>query len=157
MEIVISIVVSLVAVAAMVGSRKFPGTGLSTDIGSARFPILYACALLVLSVILVVQNLRKRKQHPLADTGIFDKDANAEAPNYWRTLTGMGATAMYLGTLPYLGYALTTGIYLSFLMALLGMRHTLWNPLLAVAITVTMYFTFSTGLHVPLPMGSLFE
>ena len=57
----------------------------------------------------------------------------------------------------YLGYAPVTAVYLSFLMWLLGMKHKLLNPTLAIAITALLYFTFSSGLNVPLPVGSLFE
>lgn len=159
MEVGIAILVCLVAVAAIVGSRKFPGTGLSTDIGSARFPLIYSVALIVLSVVLVVQSLRKgpptAASAPAADKALADADA--ETPSPWRPVAGMAATVALLAAIPVLGYGLVTVLYLSFLMALLGMRHRLWNPLLALAITVVMYFTFSAGLGVPLPMGSLFE
>ena len=74
MEIVIALLVSLIAIAAIIGSRGFPGTGLSTDIGSARFPLIHSVALLVLSAILVIQNLRKRKP---ADTPHFSCEAPA--------------------------------------------------------------------------------
>ena len=57
----------------------------------------------------------------------------------------------------YVGYAPVTAVYLSFLMWLVGMKHKVLNPLLAIAITGVLYFTFSNALHVPLPVGSLFE
>ena len=155
MEIVIAILVSLVAVAAIIASRNFPGTGLSTDIGSARFPLIYACALILLSGILVFQNLLKNKHEPAPEEASVDADA--ETPSYRRAFVGVAATAVYMVAISFIGYALTTGFYLSFLMGLLGMRHKIWNPLLALTITVVMYFTFSAGLHVPLPVGSLFE
>lgn len=156
MEIVIAILVSLLAVGAILGSRKFPHTGLSTDIGSARFPLIYACALLLLCGVLVLQNLRKGQQDPPVPAEL-PVDPNAEIPSHRRAITGMAATAACLAAMPFLGYALTTGLYLSFLMGLLGKRDKVWNPLLALAITAAMYFLFSAGLHVPLPVGSLFE
>jgi hypothetical protein len=157
METVIAILVSLVAVAAIVGSRKFPGTGLSTDIGSARFPLIYACALVFLSAVLVIQNWLKSRNAPTPAANPEPANASAETPSHWRAFFGMVATALCVGAMPFAGYLLSTGLYLSFLMGLLGMRQKLWNPLLALAITVAMYFIFSTGLHVPLPTGSLFE
>lgn len=152
MEIVIAVIVSLVAIAAIVGSRQFPGTGLSTDIGSARFPLVYSIALLILSAILIVQNLRKRSAIlPLiavADTNFAD---------YWKPFYGISATAICIAVMPYVGYFIASALYMSFLMWLLGMKHKIFNPLLTLAITATIYLTFSVALKVPLPVGSFFE
>ena len=152
MEIVIALLVSLIAIAAIIGSRNFPGTGLSTDIGSARFPLIHAVALLILSATLVIQNLRKRK--PAAATL---STAGAPAPSYLKSFSGIVASVLCLTAMTYVGYAPATAVYLSFLMWLLDMKHKLFNPILAIAITAVLYFTFSSGLNVPLPVGSLFE
>ena len=158
MEVVFAVLVSLVAIAAIVVSRKFPGTGLSTDIGSGRFPLIYSLALLVLSAILIAQNLRKRTRTdeeaiPVPQTAVVE----VEPPDYRKTFTGIVASILYLAAMPYAGYSLTSAIYLSFVMWVLGMKHKVLNPLLTLAITAIVYFTFSKGLNVPLPIGSLFE
>ncbi len=155
MEIVISVVVSLVAVAAIIFSRKFPTTGLATDIGSARFPLIYSCALIVLCAILIGQNLLKGRA--AAIDVARSPAADDERPNYRKTFAGIVSSVLGLVAMPYLGYALVTVGYLSFLMWLLGMKHKAWNPLLALTTSALLYFTFSTGLNVPLPVGSLFE
>lgn len=152
MEIVIAIIVSLVAIAAIVGSRRFPGTGLSTDIGSARFPLVYSIALLVLSAILIAQNLCKRS--PAAPQAAA---AEIELPDYWKPFSGILATAFCIAAMPYTGYLITSALYMSFLMWLLGMKHKALNPLLTLAITAAIYLTFSVALKVPLPIGSFFE
>ena len=155
MEILIALLVSLVAVAAIIGSRGFPSTGLSTDIGSARFPLIHSVALLILSAILIIQNLAKTKEAPAPSANTAN--TAAPRPSYLKAFSGIVATLLCLGTMPYLGYALVTAVYLSFLMWLLGMKHKALNPLLAIVITGVLYFTFSSGLNVPLPVGSLFE
>ena len=152
MEIVIAVIVSLVAIAAIVGSRQFPGTGQSTDIGSARFPLVYSIALLVLSAILIAQNLRKRSADSPSATG-----ADAKSADYWKPFYGISATALCIAVMPYAGYLMTSALYMSFLMGLLGMKHKVFNPLLTLAITATIYLTFSVALKVPLPVGSFFE
>ena len=152
MEIVIAVIVSLVAIAAIVGSRRFPGTGLSTDLGSARFPLVYSIALLILSAILIAQNLRKRSiALPQATV------ADAESADYWKPFYGILATAICIAVMPYAGYLMTSALYMSFLMWLSGMKHKVFNPLLTLAITATIYLTFSVALKVPLPVGSFFE
>lgn len=159
MEWVFVALVAVVAVAAIVVSRKFPGTGLSTDIGSGRFPLIYSIALLVLCAILVIQHLLKRPGNRPVKRQAVPPATEAETvrPDYQKTASGMAASVVCLAAMPYTGYALTTAVYLAFLMWLLGMKHKLLNPVLALAITATIYFTFSGGLHVPLPLGSLFE
>lgn len=152
MEIVIALLVALVAIAAIVGSRGFPHTALSTDIGAARFPLIYSVALLFLSAILIIQNVLK-KRHTTAATA----DGESSRPNYLKTFSGIVASVLCLASMSYVGYAPVTAIYLSFLMWLLGMKHKVLNPLLAIVITSVLYFTFSNALNVPLPVGSLFE
>lgn len=153
MEIVIGVVVSMVALSAIFFSRKFPSTGLATDIGSARFPQIYAGALLVLCAILIGRHLLKGPSESEAEVPTVGK----EVRNYRNAVAGIFGSVLALAAMPYLGYGLVTVCFLSFLMWLMGMKHKLWNPLLAVLITTTLYFTFSAGLSVPLPLGSLFE
>lgn len=157
MDIAIGVLVSLVAVAAIFVSRKFPSTGLATDIGSARFPQIYAGALLVLSALLIGRHLIKSKGQPTPAEQTNVPVVHKEVRSYRRAFVGIASSILALAAMPYLGYGVVTVCYLSFLMALMGMTHKLWNPVLAVLITVTLYFTFSAGLNVPLPLGSLFE
>lgn len=152
-EILIGGLVCLVAIAAILVSRKFPSTGLATDIGSARFPLIYAGALIVLSGILIARNLRKLKQgiaSPVPET-------TGAGPYHLRTVLGVAATIACLVLMPWLGYAPVTAVYLAGLMWLMGMRNKLLNPVLALVITALLYFVFSLGLNVPLPVGTLFE
>jgi hypothetical protein len=155
MEVVIGVVVSLVAIASLFFSYKFPSTGLATDIGAARFPQIYALALLVLCAMLISRNLIKGHPSPAESTEAAA--AKSEVRSYRSTFAGIVSSVIGLAAMPYLGYGVVTICYLSFLMWLMGMKHKLWNPLLAVLITATLYFTFSAGLNVPLPLGSLFE
>ena len=101
MEIVIAVLVSLVAIAAIIGSRKFPGTGLSTDIGSARFPLIYSSALLVLSAILVIQNLRKTAAPPQRAAQTPGYPPKRHAPNYLKAVQRHGASVLCLVAMPY--------------------------------------------------------
>lgn len=155
MDIVIAAIVSMVAVAAIFFSRKFPTTGLTTDIGSARFPQIYAGALLVLCAMLVARQLMKGRPKPLEVPE--GEVINVEVRHYRKTFFGIVSSVICLAAMPYLGYGLVTASYLAFLMWLMGMRHKAWNPVLAISIAAVLYVTFSAGLNVPLPIGSLFE
>lgn len=155
MDIVIAAIVSTVAVAAIFFSRKFPTTGLTTDIGSARFPQIYAGALLVLCAMLVARHWLQGRPKPQAVPE--GQVVNVEVRSYRKTFFGVVSSVICLAAMPYLGYGLVTASYLSFLMWLMGMRHKAWNPVLAISIAAVLYVTFSVGLNVPLPIGSLFE
>ena len=80
-----------------------------------------------------------------------------EKPMYWRTAVGIIASFVCLAMINWFGYLLSVTPFMAFLMALLGMRHKILNPLIAIGITGILYFTFSVGLNVPLPVGSFFE
>lgn len=158
MEIVISVLLSMVAIIAIYTARSFPGTGSPTDIGAGAFPVAYSSILIVLCVLLISVNLGKHKNNSaVLDTGFMaGAKANEDKPNYRRTFAGIVASVLVVWTIDYLGYALTGVIYMSFVMWLLDFRHKLWNPLLAILITGIIYFTFSSALNVPLPVGDLF-
>lgn len=155
-NLVIAAIVMAVAVAAIVATRDFPATMLATDVGPARFPIIYAIALLILCAVLIVSTLRKPVETEKPESKGASRSA-AVAPNFLAVAIGMGMTLTCIVAMSYVGYAVSTLFYLSGLMALMGRRHRILNPLIAVVVTAIIYVTFSTGLSVPLPVGSLFE
>jgi len=149
-NLVIAALVAAVAVAAMVAARDFPPTMLETDVGPARFPVVYALVLIALSVVLAVNTLRAPAAAP-------DAVPAGERPSYASVALGMAATAACLVAMAYVGYAIATVVYLFGLMTLMGRRKPQWNAVIAVGLTALVYAVFLYGLHVPLPVGSLFE
>ena len=148
-DITAGAVIIVIAIAAIAVSRGFPMTGAEVDVGPGRFPLIYAGVLIVLSMILIVQALRRRPSAAGAD---------ASAPiNPVRIITGIIATGVYIVAISYLGYVPTTIVFLIGTMRLMGMRHIVWGPVIAVAMTAFLYIVFVYGLSVPLPLGSLFE
>lgn len=154
-DIGIALIVIAVAVAAILGSRSFPATPLPTDVGPARFPILYSIALIVLALILVTETVKSRRRLTVDEENT--PAAPTHRPAYGKVVIGVALTIASIPAMDYVGYAPTTAVYLSALMALMGQRGKLLNPLIAVALTAAIYFAFSMGLQVPLPGGSLFE
>jgi Tripartite tricarboxylate transporter TctB family. len=148
--LVIAGLVAAVAIAAIVVAQDFPATTLETDVGPARFPILYSIALLVLCGILAINTLRAPSA-PRAETPA------AERPSYGAVALGIAGTAACLLAMDYVGYGIATGVYLFGLMTLMGRRNLLMNAVIAAVLTAAIYATFAYALSVPLPMGSLFE
>ncbi|AWJ82565.1 permease subunit (plasmid) [Azospirillum sp. TSH58] len=150
-------VVAAVAVAAIVVSGGFPTmAGLDTDVGPARFPIIYAGALIVLSAILVIGRLLP-KRGAQAQAAPAEPPAPAEAFRFHRVAIGVVATAVYIYMLSLIGYLPTTVVFLIGMMRLMGMRSWVRAPIIAVAVTAFLYLVFLYALQIPLPDGSLFE
>ncbi|WP_051341603.1 tripartite tricarboxylate transporter TctB family protein [Azospirillum halopraeferens] len=148
--LVIAGVVCVVAVAAIVAALDFPATRLATDVGPARFPIVYAVALIGLCGVLAVNTLR-------APVSRSEPDADAEKPSYISVALGMAATAAGIFAMGYVGFLPATVVFLFALMRLMGRRNLLLNAVFAVVLTAVIYVAFQHGLNVPLPEGSLFE
>ncbi|AWK89373.1 tripartite tricarboxylate transporter TctB family protein [Azospirillum thermophilum] len=151
-NLIIAAVVIAIAIAAIVATGDFPATSLATDVGPARFPIIYSVALIVLSGILILHTLRKQVVDSLAAG-----DPAARMAGRINVALGIGASVLCLVAIGYIGFAIATVLYLSTIMWLMGQRGLVLNPIIAVAVTAIIYVTFSTGLQVPLPVGSLFE
>lgn len=151
-EILIGLLLVAIAIGAIVVSQGFPSSGLATDVGPARFPVIYASILIVLCLILIIRNMAGLARHD------YDPDAPPLSGRaFILVATGVVATFIQFLALPYIGYWLSMIIYLCFVMALMGMRHRLWNPVLSVVMTGALYVAFDYLLNVPLPVGELFE
>lgn len=146
-HLVIVALVGAVAVGAIVTALGFPASPDPNDVGPARFPIFYATGLLGLLGILLAQTLRR----PVADAAL------PVERHYGRVALGMLLLLGALLAIGTVGYFITALALLVGLMALMGQRSLVWNPLLALALTTAIYLLFDYGLNVPLPPGSLFE
>lgn len=148
-NVVIAVLLIAVAAAAIAATGDFPKTMLETDVGPARFPIIHAGVLIVLSLILIANTLRMPT--------VADDAPPVGIAGYAGVAAGILATAACLVAMDYVGYAIATALYMAGLMWLMGQRSPLWNPVIAVGITALIHVTFHTVLQVPLPVGSLFE
>ncbi|MBD4206911.1 tripartite tricarboxylate transporter TctB family protein, partial [Xanthomonas citri pv. citri] len=78
----------VVAGAVMINAADFPATAIETDPGASAFPTFYACALIVLAVLLVIRDLLQAKPASCANA--------QEKPAFRKTATGIAATAFYI-------------------------------------------------------------
>ena len=85
-------------------------------------------------------------------TGAFSAVAWTE----WRhALAIFGACAFAAVALERLGYRLTMGLVLAFMLGVVERKHPLLTVALAVAVAGGSFFLFNTVLRVPLPRGPL--
>ena len=134
---VVALLLCVVAGAVMINAADFPATAIETDPGASAFPTFYACALIVLAVLLVIRDLLQAKPASCANA--------QEKPAFRKTATGIAATAFYIVTMSYCGYLITTPVFLIVIMTLIQAMgtHTGYcaavngNPLVAVCRSVT--------------------
>ena len=151
-EIIITILLTGIALAAIIVAQGFKGAGLATDVGPARFPVIYATILIVLCGVLAFQNISAIvKQRYTEPAPVLSKRQAA------LIATGMLLTVFQYWAMIYIGYFASMFIYLCLLMALMGLRHFVINPAISAAMTALIFIAFDYLLDVPLPVGELFE
>ena len=148
-DLVITVLLTGVAAAAIAVSYKFPRTSLETDIGSARFPLIYASILILLCVLLFWQKFRAAVPSTTADQAADTRPLRS----FLGVLLSVGCTWL----IPIAGYGLSVTLFLTLMMRLLGRLNWGLNLVLAIAIAGVLYAVFSLGLGVPLPKGAWFE
>ena len=136
---VVALLLCVVAGAVMINAADFPATAIETDPGASAFPTFYACALIVLAVLLVIRDLLQEK------------------PAFRKTATGIAATAFYIVAMSYCGYLITTPVFLIVIMTLMGYRRWVLTPGIALLLTAILWLLFVEALQVPLPVGTFFE
>ncbi|QMF18351.1 tripartite tricarboxylate transporter TctB family protein [Escherichia fergusonii] len=148
--VVVALLLCVVAGAVIINAADFPATAIETDPGASAFPTFYACALIVLAVLLlVIRDLLMAKPVPCANA--------QEKPAFRKTATGIAATAFYIVAMSYCGYLITTPVFLIVIMALMGYRRWVLTPGIALLLTAILWLLFVEALQVPLPVGTFFE
>jgi hypothetical protein len=121
-------------------SRKLP-LGSFHNPGPAYMPLLLSVLLIAFGIAVAALGGREGR---LADVGWSE----------WRHAVAIfGACAFTAWGMERLGYRVTTGIVLAFLLGILERRGVLATAILTVAIAAGTFYLFNTFLKVPLPRG----
>lgn len=158
-DLIVPGILSMIAAAAIVVSRGFPKTAVSTDISAGYFPFLYSVVLIVLCVLLAASHwLSRATREPDAmPPSIAGEDESSGSPQYFTTAIAIVITFFSLFLMPVVGFTVVSLAYMSGAMWLFGYRDRLWNPLISILVTGALYGTFAWGLQVPLPVGVFFD
>ncbi|HCN5950388.1 TPA: tripartite tricarboxylate transporter permease [Escherichia coli] len=138
---VVALLLCVVAGAVMINAADFPATAIETDPGASAFPTFYACALIVLAVLLVIRDLLQAKPASCANA--------QEKPAFRKTATGIAATAFYIVAMSYCGYLITTPVFLIVIMTLMGYRRWVLTPGIALLLTAILWLLFVEALQGP--------
>jgi putative tricarboxylic transport membrane protein len=101
-------------------------------------------ALMALSTLLIYQSVKNK--------GL---KRSKEAVSYTRVILTFALGVLYVLAIPYLGYILSTVIFLMVTMWLLGFKKPVPVVMVAIGCAAVIYFGFQRGLSIPLPAGSL--
>lgn len=130
---------------------QFAAMHLSDPLGPQAFPRLLGIGLLLTAVGLLVESLRARKSGSPAVMGKTSGEVR-----YYAVVVGVTIwTALYFVTFEWLGYAISTSIYLLTLMAYFRRGKWTSNGLTSVLYSFGSYLIFTKLLLVSLPAGFL--
>jgi putative tricarboxylic transport membrane protein len=142
---------SLVLLAATYG---LPGATLLVPVGPAFYPRIILAITAILSVALIVADLVRRRR-PVSRRST----PGAAAPNHVLVLTSFVTFGLYIAVLPWLGFRISTLLFVIALQAILdpphGWKRWLTVVVVALATTIVAYFVFERYLLVLLPRGRL--
>jgi hypothetical protein len=127
-----------------------PQRRLPYDPGIVFVPRLLACGLILLSVLLILQQIVRSLPRP--------KEAPPDRldSREWLQTSGLfGLAVAYTGLLPWLGFLLVTPVYLVAAMLLSGARLRANTGVTAVIVTGVIYSSFVYFFRVSLPSLSL--
>lgn len=134
-----------VALGAILLTRGFPTNTLATDVGPARFPVVYGLVLIALCLGAAVQTLR-------APVGA----ALPPVPGaVLRVALAVASVALAIAAMPVLGFLVTATLFLYASIWLMGRRQIIGNAIYAIVASGAIYLLFYYGLNVPLPGPAL--
>jgi len=115
-------------------------------IGPSFFPRILATGLFVFGFILIVLNLLKADQSAGKSFSIKD-------PGIQRSIIAFTATMVYVFAISFLGFVISTIIYLASLMYLMRFRKIIRVTIISVSVSIVVYTIFNTLLNISLPKG----
>ena len=143
-NVLFSVVLIVLSVYLFLDTFNFPSGKLSNTVGPATVPRLWIYGLIAFSVWLMIDSIRKNVR--------LTRENNHTGP----VLAMAGLMAVYLIAIPYLGYFLSTLLFLAGGIYLMAYRC---HAVVAASVAGYLFFAylvFIRVLHVPLPKGRLF-
>lgn len=132
-------------------TEQFPALQITDPLGPKAFPRLLGIGLLLTAGALLVETLRARKPERIVEP----REMSGERRHYWVVGAIAIWTTLYVAVFEWLGYAISTGIYLLMLMAYFHRGKWTGNILTSVLFSFISYWMFTKLLAVSLPRGIL--
>jgi len=136
-NIYLSITLIILSIIVFIESLKLPNI-------DAQFPKLISISLFITAIILVISSLKIKTQEKKKEY------------NYWRAGIVIVGLILYILILRWLGYLLSTGLLITYVIFILGYNKRKQIIVVAIVATVVLYLIFKILLGVPLPMMEFF-
>ena len=140
-NIFVSIIIILIGIFTLIEVKSFP-QGQNNVVGPGFFPGIIATILIILGIILFIQSIRIKKDE--------DKKVNLFNKENKLAYIIMGITLIYLVAMNYIGFLISSIIYLTTLIILYGENNKIKSLIASTIISSAIYFVFSMLLNVPL-------
>ena len=151
-----SFVVAGFSLAYFVGAFFIPVPPLKQQLGPSAFPKGVGVAMLILSAIYVIQQLRGGVKEDEERAAIIGAEAKIEGKvNLKRIGFILVLMAFYAFVFERLGYAIATFMVFMAGVLYLDRRHLVRDGIIAVIASFVLYYVFSSVLRVQLPPGPL--
>ena len=149
-EVFIAAGIVVLGLAMAFGTLAIPASGGYERIGPAAYPWAIALSLVIIGAILVREALRSVSPAVSADAG---PGRPALGPF---VCVGLGLILNLL-LIERAGFVIASAALFFCTAQALGARHWIVTAAIAVALSLAVYFTFSIGLNLGLPAGTLLE
>lgn len=140
-NIFVSIIIILIGIATLIEVKSFP-QGQNNVVGPGFFPGIIAAILIILGIILFIQSIRIKKDEDIK-VNLFDSENKL-------AYIIMGITLIYLIAINYIGFLISSIIYLTTLITLYGGKNKLKSLIASSVISSAIYFVFNILLNVPI-------
>lgn len=162
LDIIPGLVIALFALGYLLkipGIPTFTGMG-ATPLTNHFVPYLWGGALLFLGLWIFIRGLRRRKRY-LAEGGVIQKtDLKKAVSDKREVIASFVALALYVGLMDFLGFVITTIVYVFVQILILTPREN-WKKnyipagIVAVVAGILLFYVFKYMLNVLLPVGLL--
>ncbi len=125
----------------------------SRDVGMAFYPRILSGLIVLLSLSVIYQAIRKKRPESSGQEPMFD----TEEGGLKRVFLMIGLTVVYQQVIGFAGFLVVTPIYLIILM-LVFHAASLWRiVLISGSTTLVIYLAFQRMLKIPLPTGIFYN
>ena len=159
------VVLPAAAVAYLVAAVRITSPPADLQVSARAFPMLVGAALVVCTVVVAVQELRRRPDSegevssvPFGDDALAD-DLENESENEvtsWRDFwVVVGALVAMIVLFEALGFILAAGVMMAGVATYFDRRHAVRNVVSAAAVVAVLFYLFDSVFLIELPSGLL--
>ena len=139
----------LLGIAYLVGTFKIPVMDAGDEVGPRAFPFLIAATVITCGLLLLLKEFRNKERKAFSFNFIADRGI------WLRILFIMAAGIIYGLILDWLGYVISTIIFMMFVGSLINLGRHLQNLIIAVVFSVFTFVSFALILKLSMPRGLL--